>query len=360
MAFSFFELSRFFARKVALYDFNREGVHLRFTSADHEIEHDGHTYVPARGIAHTAIRESMSSDRKNVVTVTVPYLLDGSAADYPVTQELGNWWRPFPPSQRVLVTIMATHVGDPDEEVVVEWRGRVIGPSYTRTQLKLQCDPSFRSGRMSGSIPRMQRGCGVALYSQGIGMCNLKPWPLLVPAVLTAVAGNDVTAAAFTTAPRELAGGMLQWIDGDDVQHTAQILSRAGDTLTLDDAGDLAVDDAVLAYTVPLWFEATLTAVSGVLLTADEFGTSAKSLAGGLIEWTRPNGLVETRTIMAHNATQIRIHYGAPDLEEGLVVRTHFGCAHNQAACEEHENEINYPGFKHLPTEDPMGRSQAW
>lgn len=360
MAFSFYELSRFLSRKVALYRFEYGPLVERFNSTDRDLTIAGNLYKAARGINHSSIRESSTSDRKNLLTIRVPYLLDGDAPEYPVTQALGNWWRPYPPSERVLVAVMTTHIGDPDEQVNIEWMGRVVGPSYTRTELTLTCDPSFRNPNMSGSIPRMQRNCGVALYSLGFGMCNLDPEPIAVPAELTAVDGNDVSAAAFSAPPRELVGGTLQWVDGSDVEHTAQILAHNGDTLTLDDAGDLSTSDAVTAYTIPYWFEATVTDVTGLVVTADEIGAATLPLAGGLVLWTRADGLQERRSIMSQSGSTITLQFGGPELAEGTVLRVYPGCAHNLAACTEHGNEINYPGFKYLPVEDPMGRSQAW
>lgn len=363
MAFEFFELSRILGFKIALYRFQCGPVVERFTSSGRDRVVAGNLYKAARGISHTAVRESSRSDKANQVTITFPYLLDAAAPDFPVTQSLGNWWRPFPPSERVLVTVASTHLGDPDEEVNIEWIGRVIGPAYGRATMDLICDPSFRSGKMSGSIPRLQRNCGVALYSQGLGMCNLQPEPFRVVATVTAVDGNDVTVDAIEDQPRTFVGGKVRWVRGEDDDaewHQASIITRDGNTITVDDAGDLAEDDEVVLYTIPYWFEAELTAVDGAVITAAELATAAKPLPGGMVKWTRPDGRIETRTIMSHDGSDVRLQYGGVDLASGLVVQVYPGCAHNEAACEEHGNSINYPGWKHLPTEDPMPRSMAW
>lgn len=363
--FDFFELSRFLSRKVALYRFERDGLVLRFASCDRDVEIAGTVYKAARGITHSAVRDTTTSDKKAQLTVTAPYLLDAQADELPVTQELGNWWRPYPPSQRVLVTVMTTHLGDPDEQVNIEWMGRVVGPSYSRTEMRLTCDPSYRSGRTSGSIPRMQRGCGVALYSRGLGMCNLDPERLPVPAVLEAVDDTGVSAAAFGTPPRAFVGGeggALSWLDEDEVLHTRPIVAHDGNRLTLGGAPHaLAAGAAVVAYTVPLWFLAELNVVDGLRLTSPAFASAALSLAGGFIQWRRAeDDVLEVRSVMSHSGETIGIHYGATDIAPGLQVQAYLGCAHNLAACEAHGNQINYPGFRWLPTEDPMSRSQAW
>jgi len=362
--FEFFELSRFLARKVALYRFERDGLVLRFNSSDRDLTIAGHLYLAARGISHSAVRDTSTSDKKAQLTVTAPYLLDALADELPVTQPLGNWWRPYPPSQRVLVTVMTTHLGDPDEQVNIEWMGRVVGPSFGRTEMRLTCDPSYRSGRMSGSIPRMQRGCGVALYSRGLGMCNLNPEPLPVAAVLDAVEGPAISAAVFQAPPRPFtggAGGAVAWTDVDNVLQARPIVAHNGVTLTLGgEPHELSAGAAVTAYTVPLWFLAEVAAVNGLRLTSPAFAAAALSLAGGFIQWRRADGVLEVRSIMSHSGNSIGIHYGALDLAPGLVVQAYVGCAHNLPACEAHGNQINYPGFRWLPTEDPMSRSQAW
>lgn len=288
--FDVFELSRFLSRKVALYRFTRgsgvSAVVWRFTSADRDVPVGSETFLSARGISHSEIRESVSSNQKNQVTITLPYRLDPSADDQPVTQSLGDNWYPYPPGQRIFVDILTQHVNDPDAETNVEWTGRVIGPSFTDTELKLTCDPSYRNGKTAGAAPRFQRGCGVPHYSQGIRMCNLDKAAHALPATLTAVTGLQLNAAAFATTPRNLAGGFL--------------------------------------------------------------------------EWTRSDGLLEERSILAHTGEAIVIDYSATDLAAALAVTAYPGCAHNLEACTAYGNQINFPGFRDIPTEDPMPRSQAW
>lgn len=284
--FSLYELSRFLGLKVAFYRFTL-GVNVwRFTSADRDLPIGAELFLSCPGIEHTALRESVSSARKNQVTVTLPYRIDPNAIDPPISQSLGDNWFPYPPGDRVLLDILTMHYGDPDAEVNAEWRGRVLGPVFTDTELKLTCDPSFRSSKATGADLSWMRGCGIPHYSQGRNMCNLAKELHAVPATLTAVTGLQLTAAAFGTAPR--------------------------------------------------------------------------NLAGGFVEWTRTDGLLEKRTVRAHTGTAIVIDYGARDLASGLVMTAYPGCSHDPAGCASYGNSINYPGYKHMPTEDPMPRSQAW
>lgn len=102
-------------------------------------------------------------------------------------------------------------------------------------------------------------------------------------------------------------------------------------------------------YAIP----ATLTAAAGLTITAPEFGTSALPMDGGWVEWTRADGLVERRTIMAHSGNTLTLDYGAADLAPGLELVGWPGCAHNWAACSARNNTDNYGGVFHLPTKNP-------
>jgi hypothetical protein len=288
MTFAAFELSRFLGRKVALYTFTRGALTLRYTSHAEDLVLGANTYTAARGISHSAVRESAERP-KNDLTITAPFLLDPDdavTADAPATQALGAWWRPYPPGQVVQVLVATTHIGDADAQVNVEWLGRVIAPKYGEVQMQLRCEPSFRRNNAYGRIPIVKRGCWVPLYSQGVGLCNVVKATHGVAATLSGVSGLELTAAAFGTAPMNLAGGSVEWVRGD--------------------------------------------------------------------------GLTDARNIRAHAGTTIEIDYGAEDLAAALEVTAFPNCTHDVAGCALFGNDVNYPGFPNLPTNEPMARSQAW
>lgn len=107
---------------------------------------------------------------------------------------------------------------------------------------------------------------------------------------------------------------------------------------------------------------ATVTAVSGLRLTAPEFAalSSDMSLMGGLVEWVREDGLTDYRTITRHVGQTIDLDYGASDLATGLDVIVYPGCAHNWEACETFDNTPNYGGALYLPVKNPMGGMPVW
>lgn len=111
----------------------------------------------------------------------------------------------------------------------------------------------------------------------------------------------------------------------------------------------------------PLEVDATVTSVSGLTVTAAAFASSPLSLAGGSLVWTRGDGLVERRSIVAHSGSTITLLYGATDLDPGLAVTARPGCPRTWAACEARENTDNYGGSIYKPVKNPMdGVSMSW
>lgn len=110
------------------------------------------------------------------------------------------------------------------------------------------------------------------------------------------------------------------------------------------------------AFEVP----ATLSGVDGITLTAPEFASAPLTLAGGWVEWTRTDGLLERRSINAHSGTSIVLVYGAADLAAGVNVIARPHCEQTWAACEARSNTINYGGAIYKPVKDPGKDSMSW
>lgn len=332
---------------VAFFRFTRGTRTWYYTSSDRAEELLGEIYLPA-AISRSAIKQG-SERAKLSIKVTLPSSLD-----------VAKNWRPYPPAQPIALTCFVRHVGE--SEALVEWVGRVTSSSFDGAELVLTCEPSQTRSRRPGAQRCWQRGCGLVLYSQGMGKCNLDPEAVPVAATLTAVDGTQLTAVEFTTAPRSLAGGRLAWIDDLEVPQQRNIVAHAADTITLDEAApDLAIDLAVTAYTAPLYRSATVTAVSGLTLSAPEFGLFPSGrLAGGYIEWLRVDGLAELRSIRAHSGNSIVVDYGAADLAADLVLTAYPGCAHTWTDCSYFENQSNYGGDLWMPTKNPFDGNPVW
>lgn len=224
------EIARFFGQPIHLFRFTLGPLVWRYTTASTPMTLGAEVFIPA-GISRSAVRETAERS-KNQLTITMPYALDPAAHDPPPTQSFGDIWRPFPPSERVFVTCMAMHRGDTD--AAVEWMGHVVQPEFTDTQLKLTCDPTIARRRAKGGGRRVQRGCEVAVYSQGLGQCNLLKEAFAIPATATAVSGLSVTAAELAAAPLALDGGFIEWTLPNGLVERRTIMSHAGSVITLD------------------------------------------------------------------------------------------------------------------------------
>jgi hypothetical protein len=241
MPYDVFERSRWGGRPFHLFVFQRQGLLWRFTNRGQDLVLGGQTYATTP-ISRSELRDSGES-MKNNVTITMPYLRDPDANNYPVTQEFGNNWRPFPPSDRIFVSCMAMHEGD--SAAAVEWMGRVVAPRFKGGTLELTCEPTRSSGRRTGQQQRFQRSCWKTLYQCGVDKNDHQ-----LDAVLTAVAGVTLSAAAFGALPSgRLAGGFLEWDRDDGLVEKRTIMSHVGSTITIEyGAQDLAVALAVRGF----------------------------------------------------------------------------------------------------------------
>ncbi len=324
---------------IKLFRFTRSSLNWYYTSADREIEFDGQTYTPTV-ISHTEIRDGAERNKAGI-KIQMPKDLAVAAN-----------WRPYPPGDAIAVTIFTQHDGEDD--YLVDWIGRCVQPRFDDRWLTIVSEPTLTRARRGGRGRCWQLGCDVPLYSKGLGMCNVDPEPIAVPATLTAVDGTTLTAAEFADTIRTLAGSFITWTNAEEELEQRAIVTHEGDTITIDEAGeDLEIGSNVTAYTVPLWKLATLTAVDGLTLTADVFGDFPSGrLAGGFITWTRSDGLIEYRSINAHSGTSIDIDYSASDLAEDLEVKAYPGCNQTWTDCEFYQNTDNYGGELHMPGRD--------
>ena len=235
MTFDLLERSRWGGKPIGLLRISRGNLVERYTTADREIPVGAETYLPL-AISRSAIRDSVER-KKSQLTLTLPI-------DAPVTA----WWRPYPPSTRVGVTWLAKHHGSTDG--AVEWSGRVIQPKFSDTILTLTCDPSMTDPRSRGMPWRWQKGCPLALYSQGLGMCNVNKALFAVPATLTSVAGASIQADAFAAVPSgRLAGGFVEWTRADGEPEKRSIMAHSGNLVILEyGAEDLAEDLELEAF----------------------------------------------------------------------------------------------------------------
>jgi hypothetical protein len=229
------EITRWLGKPVECYRFTRQSLVWRYTSADESITINDETYTPL-AITRDKIQDS-TERKKRQLKITLPRSAD-----------ICSLWRPYPPSDVVAVTLLQRHRGETDFELA--WYGRVLQPHFTDAECELTCDPSSGGARTHGLMLRWTRGCPLALYSQGRGMCNLNPADFSVPAILTGVSGLTLTAAEFSlVASGRLAGGYVEWQTSTGLIERRSITNHAGSQINVDyGAEDLAVGLALTAY----------------------------------------------------------------------------------------------------------------
>jgi hypothetical protein len=208
-------------KPVALFKFVRAATVWAYTTADRPQDVGGVTYLPA-AVKRSAIKAG-AERRKNTITVTVPRDLD----------VLANW-RPVMPRDRVALTILVKHAGDDD--FAVDWTGRVLAPRFNGSTVDLTCDPGIGRARIAGLSRCWQRNCGLALFSQGRGMCNVDRTAHAVPASPLLVDAVTLSAGAFDALPSgRLAGGFIEYARATDgVIEYRTIMSHAGNTIGID------------------------------------------------------------------------------------------------------------------------------
>ena len=241
MAFDTYERSQYLGQPVELYTFRLQGLVQRYVRGDAGVNIGGHDFFPAQ-ISSTEIMDT-AERAKNEVTIRFDYHRNPNAPRKPTTQPLGDLWHPYVPSSPVFVTIQAIHKGDTEEQLQNVWTGKAGQPKFGSTAMELLCVPS-RADRKgwAGRARRLQRACPLAVYSEGLRMCNLPLEDWAVELTISDVDGLTISAPEVTRGD-DIAwdGGMVEWEDDAGVVQTRTIRSSTALAITLDyGAGSLA------------------------------------------------------------------------------------------------------------------------
>lgn len=221
---------------VEYYEFIRGATYIRYNTSDRLLYHAGNPFESLRGISRERIQQGLD---RNKLTMTVRMPRDASVA---------AWWRPYPTSLTVGLTIYAGHVGEADGRV--RWIGRVVQPKFSPTTLTLLGEPTTTTAKKSGQMQCWQRGCMHVLYKQGDGLCNANRDLFAVPATLLTVNNSVITAAEFATYPdTRFAGGYIEYTTPDGTIEKRSIRAHVGTQLTLFyPSQDIEPGTAVVAY----------------------------------------------------------------------------------------------------------------
>lgn len=210
MGFDLLQRSRFGGRPMCLFRFELQGAVWWFAQAPRDVDAGGATWRSAQ-IERSEIKQT-SEPAKDIVKIRFAYLRDPDASpvDIPSTQDLGDLWHPYIPSDKVQVTCFDWMYGDTDPPRMV-WSGYVEQPQFTDVELELTCIPSTALGEAKGQGPRNQRACWKVPYSTGLRGCNLDPADFEVPGEIADIDGLTVTVPAFASPEFSLLQGEFRW-----------------------------------------------------------------------------------------------------------------------------------------------------
>lgn len=164
-----------------LFKFNYTSVSWRFCTLDGGVTsyvHLAEDYTPT-SITRSKIDITEEMPRSNV-DITVPK-----------TNPLALLFIAGPPEGVITTTIYRLHLGDADQEYIVEFKGRVLSCSFDDENgtAMLTCEPIFTSLRRPGILKTYDPQCVHALY---MGGCRLRKEDWQIPASVLDVTGTQV------------------------------------------------------------------------------------------------------------------------------------------------------------------------
>lgn len=163
----------------------------------------------------------------------------------PVTTDLSNLFRSYPPTQPVLVNVWQGHLGD--GEWIVAWTGRILSVTKEGSENVMTCESTIISLKRPGLRRNYQYACPYVLYGPG---CMANKGAATFPATVESVSGGLLVLGAGWNGPHEpkrFSGGMIQW-EGESGLEVRTILrvDEATNRITIiGPLRDLEVGDAV-------------------------------------------------------------------------------------------------------------------
>lgn len=212
------ETSRFEGQPFELFRFSREAQVFLYTSADRDIIFNNETYTSI------PIEREEFEQTQDLAKSTVRINLDGA-------QLLPRLYIATSPSQSIGLTIFSGHEGDPANEIIAIWKGRIISLSHANNRARIDAESIITSLRRNGLRRLYQRNCPYQLYDGATCRVNRNDFRVL--ATLNAVDGVTVSSAQFgSLAADQLTGGFLLWNAGNFTERR-WITQHSGTDLTL-------------------------------------------------------------------------------------------------------------------------------
>jgi uncharacterized phage protein (TIGR02218 family) len=206
MTYSTIEQSAADARPVELYEFRRDSLVWRYTSADQDVTFATQLYL-ARTIERSAIEQGSEMNRANL-QLTVQRDLD-----------VVQLFQVGPPSDPITCTLKQYHYGDTDAATL--WQGRIISCTpWEGGRARLVLEPIYTALRRNGIRRYYQRSCPHLLYGPD---CTVNNTSYRVTGNVTQINGLVIQQAEVGAyAAGYFTGGYLEW----DIDPPNQVYER--------------------------------------------------------------------------------------------------------------------------------------
>jgi uncharacterized phage protein (TIGR02218 family) len=236
MSYASIETSPAGGRPYFLYQFSRGASVWRFTSraADWVSQNGAGDEITwaASTLSHGDVVQSAEIERGRLPLT------------FPLSDAFARRFLGTPGPTITTLTIFRGHEQVPDE-VVVHWKGRVIGAEVEGQRISLTCESIFSTLRRTGVRARYQRICRHALYGLG---CGLDIAAHLTAATVTTIAGRVLTVPEAAGQPDGwYRAGVLRFEDNHGF-----IVDNVGETLRLSAAMPDLAAAMETAVTVPV------------------------------------------------------------------------------------------------------------
>lgn len=142
-------------------------------------------------------------------------------------------FRVYPPANVITLTISQGHLGDPDNEFLVAWAGRVTSAKRETPELVLTCEPHRTSMKRLGLRRHYQYSCAHVLYGPH---CRANKAAATTSRSVVAVLSSmriQLPAGWNTLPVANYVGGMIEWTTPNGEKEVRSIIRISGEVLTL-------------------------------------------------------------------------------------------------------------------------------
>jgi len=215
MAFTDYEDSRHGGRPIKLFKFMLGPLpedELRYTDAETVQALENKPYTPV-AISHSKLSATGTLDR---TTMTVKMQNN---------TELAEVFRVYPPSYVITLQMYQGHAGDPANQFLAAWGGKVINAAWPDNELSLTCEPSSIAMRRPGLTRNYQRSCPHNLYGESCGAPKIP----LDTICLNVYREQTITVSTVGGDPQAYSNGSIEWVNAAGRREIVSIRAAAGD-----------------------------------------------------------------------------------------------------------------------------------